>query len=152
MDFKQVVEDGAVRVDSGIEITINDPDNGKPLPGPVKVTVAGNWGKLGRRGQRMFQQKLKQANLKEGELDPLDDEEWDKIDAALMTMMIPRVTAWTGVEWEGKPLECTPDNVKMLLSNPALYWFADQLYVGAAKAANFMKASSVSSAKPLETA
>ncbi len=55
-------------------------------------------------------------NLKPDELDKIGR---DNISA--------RVLSWKGVEWEGKKLECTPENVAMILGNPNLSFIQDQI-------------------------
>lgn len=40
-----------------------------------------------------------------------------------------RVLAWEGVEWEGKPLICTPENALMILSQPNLSFMRDEILV-----------------------
>lgn len=48
-----------------------------------------------------------------------------------------RVLSWKGVEWEGAPLECTPENVWMILENPNLDFIKNQLLIALADDESF---------------
>lgn len=42
--------------------------------------------------------------------------------------MVARTLAWKGVQWEGEPLECTPENVNKIYAHPGLYWLRGQVF------------------------
>lgn len=51
---------------------------------------------------------------------------------------IVRVASWENLEWEGTPLEFTPANVKMLLTQCP--WLAEQIIEQSEDLGNFLKA------------
>jgi hypothetical protein len=55
-------------------------------------------------------------------------------------MLASRVLSWEGVEWEGKPLECTPENAAMILGNPNLGFIANQVFTVLAEDDSFFSA------------
>lgn len=54
------------------------------------------------------------------------DEEDDTSDIELR-LLVACTISWEGIEWEGDPMECTPENVRKLYSNPQLGWLKRQV-------------------------
>lgn len=50
-------------------------------------------------------------------------------DRLMLDYVSARVLAWEGIEWEGVELECTPENVAMVLSTPDLSFLRDEILV-----------------------
>lgn len=55
-------------------------------------------------------------------------------------ILASRVLSWSGVEWEGAPMDCSPENVKAILENPNLEFIAEQLYTAIGENGSFFSA------------
>lgn len=53
----------------------------------------------------------------------------DDRERMMVEFIAARVLSWEGVEWDGKPLECTPENVEMVLTVPDLAFLRDEILV-----------------------
>lgn len=49
------------------------------------------------------------------------------IETELVEILVASVKSWSGVDRDGVPLACTPENVRDLLSNPGYQWIRKQL-------------------------
>jgi len=58
----------------------------------------------------------------------------------MIDYMSARVLAWEGVQWEGADLECTPENVAMVLSVPDLAFLRDEILIAMGDDEAFFKA------------
>lgn len=59
-------------------------------------------------------------------------------------MLASRVLSWKGIDWEGEPMECTPENVKSILENKHLGFIANQLFAALGEDDSFFSASKAS--------
>lgn len=48
------------------------------------------------------------------------------------------VTAWDGIQWEGKLLECTEANRRMVFEEEGLHWFTAQVVAAIKDTSNFL--------------
>lgn len=46
--------------------------------------------------------------------------------------------SWVNIEVDGKPLECTPDNVRMIYTNESYLWLHEQVLAFVGVRANFI--------------
>lgn len=51
---------------------------------------------------------------------------------------------WAGFERDGKPLPCTPENVRALYTHPGFLWLSTQVYAKAQEPDVFLKVSATS--------
>lgn len=105
MDFSTIdLEGNAAR---GADCHIDNPVTGEPMfddnGKPITIRVLGADSKEFRRALQ------KQIDVK----GPKTLEQSEK---RAVELLVPCVTAWSGIVWEGEPLECTPDNVRMFLT------------------------------------
>jgi len=129
LSTKQKSEDGVV-------MEVEDPRDGDPLldedGNPVTITVAGSDSKAYRTYSRKAQNK-RLKNLKPGQrkidLDAAEMEEEQ------LNLLVECTLDWDGIAWEGKPLECTKPNAKMLYTE--LGWLRDQVDAYMADRTNF---------------
>lgn len=61
----------------------------------------------------------------------------DKLDADVVSLLADCTISWSGVVLDGKPLECTPENAKMVYTRFA--WIREQIDIAVNDRANFMK-------------
>lgn len=89
-------------------------------PLPIWVTLAGP--EHAKRKSFVFakQRRMRQQLAKTGKVefqDPAEDEQ-DELE-----LLSSCVLGWRGVVFGGKPMECTPANVRALLADPKRAWF-----------------------------
>ncbi len=94
--------------EAGVAMPVRDP-NGKPLDG-VTITVAGGDSERVRRIQRANWNGRRVMGGRRGGVMPTAEE----AEADALATAVAATLAWTGIEFEGKALDCTPENAKML--------------------------------------
>lgn len=122
--------------ESGITVTILDPiDMSQELvdeTGTVtEITIRGIDSVAWKTAAKIQKAKFKEQNSSE-ELD-MDSPEFS---SAIVDVLSKVVIGWKGVSWEDEegvpePLECTQENILMILSKPGFQWLAKQLLAAA---------------------
>ena len=126
MDFSDFT--GAAEAhEAGREVRIIAPDGTET---DAVWTVAGPLSKAYRRGKIAAGSALRRMSD--------DAAEEDRLDAFTVAGISRCVIGWTGVEWEKKPLDCTPENAAMLMTR--FPWVAEQVERAIHDEAGFTKA------------
>ncbi|WRH62035.1 MAG: hypothetical protein RSE12_16935 [Fuscovulum sp.] len=107
MDFAQL--DLAAASEKGADCHLEHPVSGELLytadGKPITIRVVG-------QDSREFRAAVASVSERAGKGKP----SLDKAEANGIEILSKLVTAWHGIQWDGKPLECTPENVRMFLS------------------------------------
>ena len=105
--------------DKGAEMQVMHPSTGEPLDG-VTITLLGDDSTV----QRLRLAELRQKALaKKGNFNKI----FDMTEEHSLNLRISKTIAWKGVLWEGKELDCTPENVRKIYSNDGFRWLVDQV-------------------------
>jgi hypothetical protein len=133
MDLKQF-EGLAKSFDEGVEIEITHPKTGKGTG--LKVRVASYSSERVKRVQRKF------ANIaiRESKRNPKKVGTVEEIEEKAVEITAAAVVSWSGFTLGGKTLECTPENVIAILTNPDLWFISEQIDKAADDQASFIKA------------
>jgi hypothetical protein len=81
------------------------------------------------------------AALRDQKRNPKKTATVEEIEEKTTDIIVAAVLSWEGFEKDGKPLECTPENVRMVVENPDLWFIAEQIDKAADDQLAFMKAS-----------
>lgn len=106
----------------GVEVEILHPitndilksDNGEP----VIIRIYGTESKQFKAAAKAERSKWKGKSV-----DPSSDE----FNESMIKVLAKSTIEWSGVEWEGEPLECNYKNALKLYSNGGLSWLSKQL-------------------------
>lgn len=123
----------------GAWIDIEGP-NGKPTDLKVKIRGANSdpVRKVSEEHNRRIAAAFKANKGKaDVDLDALDKQR----DAELA---VASTIDWSGFEKGGKPLPCTPENVREIYTHPGFAWLSTQVYAKAQEPDVFLKASAPS--------
>lgn len=105
----------------GIEVKIHHPVNGDTLMQangePVSIRIYGTESKEFKA----------QARIQRGKFKGKVDMDSDQFNQSMIEVLVKCTVSWTGIEWEGAPLECTEDNVRKLYNNGGFSWLVKQL-------------------------
>lgn len=85
--------------------------------------------------RRMQKEELENQRLRRPKVKELDDIEKESIKSAMV-----RVAGWENIEWEGKKLDCTEENIEKLLNNCP--WLCSQIVEHSDDLGNFLKSGS----------
>lgn len=133
------VFDGAAKAfDEGFEVDIVHPTTGKKLD--MKVRVASYQSQRVRDVQR----RLANANIRDQKRNPKKVQTVEEIEDHAVDVMVAAVLSWEGFERGGKAIECTTENVRAVLTNPDLWFIAEQIDAAADNQLAFVKASPAS--------
>jgi hypothetical protein len=133
MDLSQF--DGLAKsFDEGVEIEIKHPKTGAGTG--LKVRVASYEGERVKRVQR----KMANAAIRESKRNPKKIGTVEEIEEKALEITAAAVVSWSGFTLNGKPLECTPENVLTVLGNPDLFFIREQIDKAAEDQASFIKA------------
>lgn len=125
MDLRQL--DTAKLANSGVELQLRHPGTGMPLysgsgDGKTKVAITLR-GADSPEFLSIKDNSIDKRVKARGRVNPsMAEERQFEID-----MLVACTISWTGIELDGKPLECSPENVKALYSQPGLKWITDQV-------------------------
>lgn len=111
--------------DEGAVIDLRHPATGEKLD--MWIKVAGPDSKLAKRRQAEIRRKMR--GQKAGKID------LDMWEAEALETRVAVTLDWGGIEFD-KPLECTPENVRMVYSD--FPWVADQVDEFQADRGNFI--------------
>lgn len=108
MDFSTI--DLAAAADRGADCHIDHPVTDEPLytedGAPITIRVLG-------ADSREFRAAITAAAERNAGKKRMS---LDAADAGAIDLLAKLVTGWKGIQWEGKPLDCTPENVRMFLT------------------------------------
>lgn len=108
-DVKSAAEKGA-------DLHLKNPFDNEPLMDgdkPVTITVLG-------RDAKAVQDARKEAEKRHAKGDI------DETERGLLPL-VASVVGWSGIEFDGKALDCTPENVRKVLTDPRTDWIAEQI-------------------------
>lgn len=130
MDFKNF--DLTAAAEKGATLTLRHPTTDEDLldakGSPITITVLGN---DSREFRRKMDELTRQRQRKKGNVSLVEGER-------LAAELLASVTkAWSGIDWEGKPLECNYENATMLYRERS--WVRLQVDEFVADAGNFFK-------------
>lgn len=128
MDLKNL--DMRAAAEAGATMTLRHPVTDEDLTDgkgkPVTITVLGS-------DSREFRRKVDEINRtrqrKRGNMSLAESER------AASELLAAVTKSWTGIEWEGKVLECTPENAEMLYRERS--WVRQQVDEFVADVGNF---------------
>jgi hypothetical protein len=112
--------DVAAQADEGADMQLYFP-NGDPVAGCI-IRVKGFESRELRDMARDFERKAMKGQA-------VDTEKQG------MALLVAATKSWSGIEWEGKPMACTPSNIEKLYR--AHDWIARQVTAFASKPAHF---------------
>ncbi|WP_309086389.1 hypothetical protein [Chelativorans sp.] len=121
--------------DEGVEVDIRHPVTGEKLG--MTVTVASYQSERVKKLQR----KMANQALREQRRNPKKAATIEEVEEKAHDLMVAAVISWTGFERDGKELPCTPENVRAVVSNPDLWFIAEQIDKAAEDSQAFMTAS-----------
>lgn len=125
--------------DEGIEVEIRHPVTGEKLG--LSVRVASYQSERVKKVQR----KLANVAMREQRRNPKKAATVDEVEEKAHDIMVAAIISWSGFERDGKPLDCTPENVRAVLSNPDLWFIAEQIDKAAEDQQGFLTASQTTS-------
>lgn len=131
-DLKTLDLSGLAPVDEA-EITLLHPTTGEPLD--IKVTVASADSERYRAGLRA-QQDARFAKAAHNPHKPLKLTAGE-LEAENLDLLVKSTVSWEGVVVDGKPVSCTPENVRSIYQK--FRWMYQQLDRAITDRANFMK-------------
>jgi hypothetical protein len=125
--------------EGGVDMPVRHPVTNAPLldgETPVTIRVLGMDSKAFRKATRANQdRRLKGMRYRT----PTADE----IDAEGLDLLVKCTAAWSGIELDGAPLECTPANVRTLYTR--FVWLREQVDTAIGDRGNFLQPSATSS-------
>lgn len=120
--------------DEGMEVEIRHPVTGDKLG--MTVTVASYQSERVKKLQR----KLANVAMREQRRNPKKAATVEEVEEKAHDIMVAAVIGWSGFERDGKPLPCTPENVRAVLTNPDLWFIGEQIDKAAEDAQAFLTA------------
>lgn len=87
----------------------------------AKITLAG-------QDSEVYQKEI--VKFRREQIDRAIDSKKEKEDDSEdieLRLLVACTISWEGIEWEGKPMECTPENALKLYSNSQLGWLKRQV-------------------------
>lgn len=121
--------------DEGTTVDILDPRDGSKTG--LRVTIASYQSERVKKLQR----KMANAAMREQRRNPKKASTVEEVEEKAHDLMVAAVIAWEGFEQSGKPLECTPENVRAVLTNPDLWFIGEQIDKAADDSQAFLTAS-----------
>ncbi len=116
--------------DTGARFVPTHPVTGEDLP--VEIWLKGADSELWQTEERKYNDKRLKDMTKRGKLPDLTSEELDERGIRLLAAVTVR---WAGIEWEGKPVDCSPQNARFIYRN--LKWLREQVDAFVGDRANF---------------
>lgn len=126
-----------VLADTGAVLQLVHPKTEEVIEG-MTITLLGEDSKVYRKLQLGKQQvALNRMAKGKGAID-LDAE---KLSEDTIDDLVKITVAWSGFEDDGKLIECTPENVRAIYSDPYFSWIKEQAQEFKANRANFFRSS-----------
>ncbi|MDR0330157.1 MAG: hypothetical protein LBH93_00390 [Chitinispirillales bacterium] len=117
--------------DKGAEMQIADPSNGELVDAFIRV--------LGTDSAEY--QKRVRAWLEKSRAKPVKQITLADSEKSAMENRIACVIGWRGIALDGKELEHSPENVRLVLTDPNYRWLCEQIDAFMAERENFIKSS-----------
>lgn len=116
--------------DKGAKMQVLHPATGEVLDG-VTITLLGDDCTL---------QKQRYAELRRNAFKNKNqiDKALDRAEETALDLRISKTIAWEGIDWNGGPFECTPENVRKIYSDPGFSWLVEQVDRFTAERSNFL--------------
>lgn len=111
-----------------IEVKIKHPVTNEPIKDGDEAFIVWVYGKDSKQWADAM--KRLKARYKGQELDG------EAISELVVQTIQACTVRWTGVIWDDKPLECTPESIKMVFQKPGFYWLVAQILVAAGDRSN----------------
>lgn len=121
--------------DDGIDVDICHPVTSEKLGMTVRIASYQS------ERVKKLQRKMANAAMREQRRNPKKAATVEEVEEKAFDIMVASVISWEGFERGGKPLECTPENVRAVVSNPDLWFIAEQIDKAAEDSQAFMTAS-----------
>ena len=125
--------------DAGEELKLLHPTTGEPLVDedgkPALILLVGMDSQQWRDEQR--KQSIKRIKRTVGDVD--EAAELEQVGQNAIDLLVACTLDWSGIAWEGKDLEFSADNARMLYTE--LAWLRDQVDRFIGQRANFISAS-----------
>lgn len=131
MDFAEL--DTSDLAEAGVSVVLNHPATGEPLD--ATITVAGVDSKRFRKAKHEVDNRRLGTMVRRGKAN-LTAEQLDEESLAILVLC---TLGWKNVSWDDKPLECTPENVRMLYTK--LPWVREQVDRAMGDRERFLKQS-----------
>lgn len=135
MTFELSVFDGtAAKFEDGFDLDILHPATGEKTGLVIKVASY--------RSERVkrVQRRLANAAIREGKKNPKKVGTVEEIEEKTNEIVAASVISWNLTQG-GKPVECTPESVLKVVSNPDYFFISEQIDKAADEDANFVKPS-----------
>lgn len=92
----------------------------------AKITLAGRDSDVYNKAMVEASRNRLKRKIEKGE-DPFEEMSTKDSDDFTIPIIAACTLSWEGVEWEGEPMECTPENAEKLYRNPKLGWLKRQV-------------------------
>ncbi|MHC1549394.1 hypothetical protein [Phyllobacterium sp. K27] len=124
----------AAKLEDGFDLTIVHPATGEPTEIVIKVASY--------RSERVkrVQRRLANAAIREGKKNPKKVGTVEEIEEKTNEIVAASVISWNLTQG-GKAVECTPETVLNVISNPDYFFISEQIDKAADEDANFVKPS-----------
>lgn len=124
----------AAALEEGFDLTIIHPTTGEKTDIVIKVASY--------RSERVkrVQRRLANAAIREGKKNPKKVGTVEEIEEKTNEIVAASVISWNLTNG-GKPVECTPDSVLNIISNPDYFFISEQIDKAADEDAHFVKPS-----------
>ncbi|UXN64408.1 hypothetical protein N8E89_00515 [Phyllobacterium sp. A18/5-2] len=135
MTFELSQFDGtAAKLEGGYELDILHPVTGEKTGLVIKVASY--------RSERVkrVQRRLANAAIREGKKNPKKIGTIEEIEEKTNEIVAASVISWNLTQ-DGKPVECTPDSVLKVISNPDYFFIGEQIDKAADEDAHFVRPS-----------
>ena len=138
MDISKL-DSGVAALEDGVPIPIK---NAAGKPTDIKFRIRSFESEPVKRVQRAFAEAVRRERRSDPNYTPTVEEN----EKLVLDMLCATVVSWSGIESGGKPLEFTPDNLRMVLDK--FPFIRRQVDRAAGDEARFFTAKSEDSAKP----
>ena len=109
-----------------VKVDLEHPGTRKPLG--ASIIVAGFAHPKTLEAKRLGLDRLAREVESMGRRKKKDDNDaGQRLEEASLEALILRTVAFEGIEEQGEPIPCTPENVRKLYTDPLTRWIADQV-------------------------
>jgi hypothetical protein len=111
-----------VVLEQSVELELRHPVSKEPLG--AKIHLAGQQHPLRKKIVHERQRRLRKQFQRSGKfafVDPAEEEE------DTLEFVVGCTLGWSGISFDGKPLDFSPDNARRIYADPKLAWLRDQV-------------------------
>ena len=129
-NFAQIAE-------QGYEFEVTHPFTGEGID--CYITVRGDLSPITKKFNKNLATKLQWKEIQKKQRKGNKEEPFD-LEEALQVQRdqaISRVISWRGIEYKGRTLESTEEDIKLLLNDPDFSWLCEQIVEEASTSVNF---------------